>query len=331
ILDACDGATISFDMNQVVSPNTLTTGQLAISKNLTITGPGANLLTISGNNASRVFNVTLGSPGIVNLSGLTVANGNSGPVGTGAGIANSSSGTLNVSSSTVRNNDSGFGGTGGGIANSSSGTVNVLNSTLNNNNAGSAGGSLGGGIYNNSTGTVNVINSTLSSNSAGSGGGILNQGSGTIRVVSCTITQNSAGGSGGGLYNQLGGPFRLRNSIVAVNTGNNMPDLFSAFISDGNNLVGKTDGATGFTNGVNNDQVGTIATPLNPLLATLGNYGGPTQTHALLPGSTAIDTGNNCVTDVTHCGDAGIPQLTTDQRGFSRQGNSVVDIGAFES
>src|SRR6185369_1275441 len=81
----------------------------------------------------------------------------------------------------------------------------------------------------------------------------------------------------------------------------------------------------------NNDQVGTIATPLNALLAVLGNYGGPTQTHALLPGSTAINAGSNCVTDVAHCGDASIPQLTTDQRSFARQVNGTVDIGAVES
>jgi hypothetical protein len=77
--------------------------------------------------------------------------------------------------------------------------------------------------------------------------------------------------------------------------------------------------------------VGTNAAPINPLLAPLANYGGPTQTVALLPGSRAIDAGDNCVTDAAHCGDANIPQLTTDQRGFARQVNGTVDIGAFES
>jgi hypothetical protein len=116
-----------------------------------------------------------------------------------------------------------------------------------------------------------------------------------------------------------------------VNTPGAAVMLKGTFNSQGNNFIGKRDGSAGLTNGVNNDQVGTIATPLNALLAVLGNYGGPTKTHALLPGSTAIDTGNNCVTDVAHCGDASIPQLTTDQRGFGRQVNGTVDIGAFES
>src|SRR5262249_4147765 len=95
--------------------------------------------------------------------------------------------------------------------------------------------------------------------------------------------------------------------------------------------IGKSDGSAGFTNGVNGNNVGTIASPLNALVAALGNYGGPTQTHALLPGSPAIDTANNCVVDAAHCGDTSIPQLTTDQRGLARQVNGVVDIGAFES
>ena len=89
--------------------------------------------------------------------------------------------------------------------------------------------------------------------------------------------------------------------------------------SQGNNLIGETDGSTGW---VASDLTGTIATPLNPLLAPLGDYGGPTQTMALLPGSPAIDAGNNAL----------IPAgVTTDQRGPPRIVNGTVDIGAFES
>ena len=95
--------------------------------------------------------------------------------------------------------------------------------------------------------------------------------------------------------------------------------LSERFASLGNNLIGETDGSSGW---VGSDLTGTIATPLNPLLAPLGNYGGPTQTMALLPGSPAIDAGNNAL----------IPAgVTTDQRGLPRIVNGVVDIGAFES
>ena len=89
--------------------------------------------------------------------------------------------------------------------------------------------------------------------------------------------------------------------------------------SQGNNLIGKTNGSRGW---VGSDLTGTIAAPLNALLAPLGNYGGPTQTMALLPGSPAIGAGNNAL----------IPAgVTTDQRGFTRIVNGTVDIGAFES
>ena len=58
------------------------------------------------------------------------------------------------------------------------------------------------------------------------------------------------------------------------------------------------------------------------MLAPLGNYGGPTQTMALLPGSPAIDAGSNAL----------IPAgVTTDQRGLPRIVSGIVDIGAFES
>jgi hypothetical protein len=87
----------------------------------------------------------------------------------------------------------------------------------------------------------------------------------------------------------------------------------------GNNLIGVTDGSSGW---VGSDRTGTGAQPLNPLLAPLGNYGGRTQSMALLPGSPAIDAGNNAL----------IPKgVTTDQRGLPRIVNGTVDIGAFES
>ena len=107
---------------------------------------------------------------------------------------------------------------------------------------------------------------------------------------------------------------------MAGNTAAAGPDVSAAFrLLSGNNLIGETDGSSGW---VGSDLTGTIAAPLNPLLAPLGNYGGPTQTMALLPGSPAIDAGNNAL----------IPAgITTDQRGLPRIVNTIVDIGAFES
>ena len=73
----------------------------------------------------------------------------------------------------------------------------------------------------------------------------------------------------------------IGNTIVAKNTaGTSGPDAFGTVVSKGNNLVGKTDGSSGW---VGSDLTGTIASPLDPLLAPLGNYGGPTQTMPCCP------------------------------------------------
>ena len=333
ITNVCTGGTINFDPALNGQTITLTSGELAINKSLTINGPGANLLTISGNNASRIFNI--GNTFTVGISGLTMSNGRVNTA-TSEGGAIQNNGTLTITGSTISGNTvNGSGITvGGGISNKTTGNLTLRDSTISGNSATGGSSNNGGGIYN--RGVATVINSTISGNSAtgaaGLGGGLcMDPVSGTASIINSTVSGNSASVAGGGLH--ATGTVNVRNTIVAGNTSPTSPDVRNAFVSQGNNLIGANDGSTGFTNGVNNDKVGTVASPLNALLAPLGNYGGPTQTHALLPGSPAIDAANNCVTDAAHCGDANIPQLTTDQRGagFNRLVNTTVDIGAFES
>ena len=118
----------------------------------------------------------------------------------------------------------------------------------------------------------------------------------------------------------------IGDTIVAGNAANTSPDLSGTIDQDqGYNLIGDGDGASGFT--AAGDQVGTAASPIDPLLAPLGDYGGPTQTMALLPGSPAIDKGDNTLVPIDPS--TGLP-VTTDQRGFTRVVNGTVDIGAFE-
>ncbi len=198
--------------------------------------------------------------------------------------------TFNLNQLTVtKGNSAGF---GGGIDNY--GTLNVTNSTFSGNSA-----SNGGGIMNWTGGTVNVTNSTFSGNSASNGGGGIGNG-GTLNVTNSTFSGNTATSNGGGIAN--GGTATFNNSIVA-----NSPSGGNCYgtIGGANNLADDASCGTGFTNSS------------SILLGTLGNYGGSTQTFALLPGSAAIDaTSTNCP--------------TTDQRGVTRS-SPACDIGAFES
>src|SRR5262249_23994995 len=142
---------------------------------------------------------------------------------------------------------------------------------------------MGGGVYN--AGAATLTNCTVSDNSgfSATGGGVYNAGAATL--TNCTLSGNS-GGTGGGVWNSS--TVTMGNTIVAGNTASTGPDVLGGVNSQGDNLIGETDGSSGW---VATDLTGTSALPLDPLLAPLGNYGGPTQTMALLPGSPAIDAG----------------------------------------
>lgn len=328
-----------------------------ITSDMSLNGPGASQLTISGNNSFRVFKVSIWGPALINFSGLTIANGRIQDVG--GGIYNERSADVNVTGTVLTNN---FAVLGGGIANSSTGTFTITSSTLNNNQAhtgaacsnglgiltiinstlfsnvaGAQGGLGGGGAIVTGSNALNIINSTLHNNTGlGQGGGILNLGIGSnINITNSTITQNfSLSGGGGGINNQAGGIIKVLNTIIADNNTNPLqagPDLVGAFVSLGHNLLTNNADNTGFTNGVNGDLVGSSSARIIPRLGLLQNNGGPTMTRALLPGSPAIDAGDNCVVLASGSGGCLATPLTTDQRGVTRQVNGTVDMGAYES
>lgn len=186
-----------------------------------------------------------------------------------------------------------------------------------------------GGLYNYSGGgaaTFTALRTTVTGNSAvgGAGCGNLSGGGTTTMALShCTVSGNTASTSGGGCYNyEPVGPttLTLADTIVAGNSpalpAGNGPDFFNfsgTSTSLGGNLIGKTD-ASGVT-WLGSDLTGTAASPLDPLLAPLGDYGGPTQTMALLPGSPARE--------------AATASGIADQRGFAIVG--APDIGAYEA
>jgi CSLREA domain-containing protein len=273
--------------------------------------------SIINNNGGGVFNFD--SYAILTIDRSIIRNG-------GTGIGNR--GTATISNTLINNNrNRNTGGNGGGIFNL--GTMNIISSAITNNTAAD-----GGGIFN-SIGQLFLTNSTVSGNQAfssvfnsGSGGGLYNQSSGgfpcgRIVITNSTIANNRAIGKGGGMrVDSEGCNAIVRNTIIAGNlSSTNEIDVSGAVVSQGFNLIGNTTGSTGW-----------IAADLlnrNPLLAPLGNNGGLTLTHALLPTSPAINAGNNAlaVDPTTNL------ELRRDQRGFARfmgGGIGIVDIGAYE-
>ena len=312
----------------------LTSGQLEISDvtgGLTLIGPGAGSLSVSGNSAGRVFQIDLGAA--ADISGLTITGGFPG-VGPAEGGGIFEDGDLTLTRCVVSGN---YAPQGGGIFNSSAATLKLVDSTVANNQASDGGGAyikgglfatrctfwgntaseFGGAVFN--QGNATLEDSTLSRNVALQGGAIFDKAHAT--ALNCTISANSAR-TGGGMYGDTGGLLFMGNTILAGNTGTSGgPDAWTAAPvgSLGHNLIGITDGSTGW---VKSDLSGTASSPLDPRLSPLAGNGGPTRTMALLPDSPAIDAGDN-----------GIAQgagLVTDQRGFSRVYNGSVDIGAYE-
>lgn len=245
----------------------------------------------------------------------------------GGGIFNNGAGTrLALFDTTISNNQSGL--TGGGIQSNGGARIVIENSTLSGNLAATHGGALNVGGANP---TAEITNATLSGNTAGvHGGGIVNNSATALMTLTnATLTANDAGSEGGGLRNI--GILELENTLIAGNVSlNTGPDLRHAggtLTSHGGNFIGDNQGNS-FTAGapnVLNDYVGTHAAPLDPLLGALADNGGPTRTHALRPGSIAIDAAQS------------VPTLFTDQRGRLRLRDgdknavAVIDIGAYET
>ncbi|MBI1917437.1 MAG: right-handed parallel beta-helix repeat-containing protein [Planctomycetes bacterium] len=311
IQSAVNGDTIAFDPTVFATPQTISlTSQLSVTKDLTILGPGAKNLTVSGKSGVRVFLISAVN---ATLDGLTISNAVLGSLQDGGGIRYSGSGTLSVQNCAITNNSA---NSAGGIYNAGGGTIQVVSSTLSGNQAG--GGGVAGGIWNQG-GTLIVTNSTLSGNvsNTNEAGGIWNNDGGTTTLLNATVFGNQSRLVGGGIWNQFG-TVNVKNSIIANNTSTTTTsdDVDGVFTSQGNNLVGDTDGSSGFGG---SDLTGTGAAHLDPKLSPLGDYGGPTQTNPPLPGSPTIDAGNN----------AGAP--ATDQRGIARPFGPTVDIGAVEA
>ncbi len=314
-------------------------GDLDVTKNLTIVGAGAQLTIIDGAGLDRIFQVAAGVT--ASISGLTMRNGFIDPLDPalfapsgggllnrgnltladvivanctaqgGGGIANFG-GVVSISGSTVRDNFStGITANGGGISNF--GNMTIDSSTISGNTISPPGGSTqGAGIIN--TDTMTITNTTISGNATeGSfGGGIYQTPFAlSLRLVNVTIAFNKTFLAGGGLAT-VGGKVEMVNTILSDNetgSGASGPDCVGTIDSLGHNLIHRS-GCT-----ISGTTIGNVL-GRNAKLRPLQDNGGPTLTHSLRNSSRAIDGGDNALCP------------GQDQRGVARL--TTCDMGALE-
>lgn len=351
--------TITYALTQVAAGDTinLAAGTYSAASNgetlpfvptvdMTIIGAGATSTFIDGGSTTRGMTVNSGLN--VTLQNVTIQNGNGLSCGIytcGGGVQNS--GTLTVTNSTFFTNTA---STGGGILNN--GTLIVTTSTFSGNGYSQS----GGGIFNNAS--LTVANSTFSGNSAYSGAGITNYTSGIANITNSTFSSNSGSGidnenaltvsnstfagnsaqTGGGIFN--GTTLTVTNSTFSGNSasglgGGGIMNYSGAILNYSNTIIANSpaggdclnySGGIIATNTNNLVKDGSCLATLtgDPLLGPLVNNGGATQTMALLPGSPAINAGNDAT-----C--AASPVSGKDQRSVMRPIGAHCDIGAYEA
>jgi hypothetical protein len=287
--------------------------------------PVTNVTTLSGdlngddvgftNNFENVYHVVAGADNST-LDGFTVTGGNAndqtgGCPGTrcGGGMSNFFSNPT-VTNVTFSGNSADYGG--GGMFNNYSNPT-VTNVTFKGNSVDWYGGGMFNG-YSNPTLTNVTFSGNLAPNEYSVAGGMLNYASSPI-LVNVTFSSNSAGGAAGGMFNFLVSSPTIYNTIFWGNTA----PLGAQIYNDPGTGEGPSTAEVSYSVVEGGYADGSHIIEADPMLGTLGDYGGFTQTIPLLPGSSAINAGNDAT-----C-------ATTDQRGITRPQGEHCDIGSFEA
>jgi CSLREA domain-containing protein len=287
----------------------LTKGELVLVSD-ELVGAGARTTSIDGGNASRVLRVC-GSGSQV--SGVTITGGNGKSdvsSGIGGGVFVQRWSSLSMVESAVKANTA---SRGGGIA--AAGKLDLRRSTVSGNTAMAVWQTSGGGIAVDPSGELVLVNSTVSGNAAvdsigipsSRAGGVFSHGA--LLISHSTIAGNAA--SKGQLFATAphSGMHTIKNSILAASAGEACARSGVGAFEATNNVV--DDASCRFKDPSNRQNA-------DPALGPLANNGGPTDTHALLPGSAAISAAGACI--------------ETDQRDIARpsaEGGSC-DAGAYE-
>jgi len=329
---ASSGSTITFATNLSGQTITLTSGALNLNQSLTIDASAlAGGISINGNTNDYVFGIASGAT--VFLNSLIITNGFAGEAYAGGGILNV--GTLTMNQCTLAGN---AGRTSGAIGNYAGKLT--LNQCVVAGNSGVNGGGIGN-FGNASLCTLNEC--TLAGNAATNGGAIFNDASGVLAVNQSTLADNNASVKGGGIYNtnKSVDAVSLSGSIIAANTAPSGADIYNAgtaaiypFSSKGSpgsvNVIGTSLVQTTAGGALGGTANGPTYSPqfirAAPLLAPLGNYGGPTQTMPPLLGSPAI----NAINPSDGKSNGGGNSFLTDQRGFPRNVGRGFDLGAVQ-
>ena len=337
LASVCLDGTVHFSPALAGQTITLLSGPLTLGKNVTIDGSAAPGLIISGNHTDRVFIINAGVTAAIRH--VTVANGYGWQLA--GGILNNGALTLDhtlVTQNTMATDAGDYWQGGGGIYNGGGSSLTLVDSSVTDNHARWS----GGGIYSFFNTTVQVIRSTISGNVSNDvGGGFRSLGD--LTIINSTISGNTATGWHGGAIFHTDGKLVITSSTIANNIGPDwapstifigeygsaLPSLtLTNTIITGNHwyacehwTAGTVQVISGGHNLVQDDSCNKVASDIitgNALIGPLADNGGPTLTHALLPGSPAIDAAD----------DAACPP--TDQRGVARPQGPHCDIGSFE-
>ncbi|WP_051158475.1 DUF4347 domain-containing protein [Nodosilinea nodulosa] len=224
IAAASAGSVIRFASGLANKTIKLTSGELVLNQDITIDATGVANLTLSGNNASRIFQVgTSQAPVTATLKGLTLVNGNGKGAqvsGLGGAINASNFSKITLVDSLLKNNKA---GRGGALQVGSGAQVTILNSVFDHNDGSLTKNGKSGGA--------------ISTNSAGGAGG-----SGFLTIENSRFT-NNRGFNGGAIYN-ISTPMTVKNSVFNNNTaiGNGGGAIFSDGAGPGG--PGTTSGGT---------------------------------------------------------------------------------------
>ncbi len=314
----------------VVAPGTYNE-DVDINRSVTITGAGAEVTTIDGSGTDSVVAIDDPTPRTVSIAGLTLRGGGGSAFGGGLFVTGSGSPAHTVTLDGVVVTGNSTTSNGGGIQAEQNVMLSVSDGAITDNQ-----GNFGGGINADTGSVLTLVNVTISGNRATGGGGGLDT-VGTATLSNVTVVGNTAdsdgegsgGHDGGGIRMQLPtGTATLRHSVIANNVdaspGAEDPDCEGPITTQGHNLVETVSTGCGFT-ATTGDLIG-----VDPMLTPLADHGGPTPTHAVTPGSPAIDAG-----DPAGCTDGTNP-IAADQRGEPRavdgnaDGIARCDIGAYE-